>query len=98
MWSCDQSLVTRAILWEKLTYNLNFIRIWPEKPHILKGGLGSSSIILDGHCLWSWNLDQRGKMVEIKIQKVLEANCNVCRSYMEKLVEEGGAFCSQNPE
>ena len=27
IWSCDQSFVTLAFLWE----NLNFIRIWPGK-------------------------------------------------------------------
>ena len=59
--------------------------------------------------LWPWNLDQCGIRVEIKSQKVLEANSNVCRSYMEKLVvaelfapkilnrvkriEMGGFFC-----
>ena len=79
--------------------NINFIRIWPEKPQVLKGGLSSSSIILDGHYLWPWNLGQCGKRVEIKIQKVLEANSNVCRSYMEKLVGVGvGGLYPQNPE
>ena len=57
MWSCDQRLVTLALLWEKKPqsmmynlnyYNLNFIRIWPEKPLFLRGVLGSSSII------WDW--------------------------------------------
>ena len=66
--------------------------------HILKGGLGSSSIILDGHYIWPRNLNQCGKRVEIKSQQVLEANSNVCRSYMEKLVGEREAFSSQNSE
>ena len=30
------------------------------------------------------------QMVKIKSQKVLEANSNVCKSYMEKLVGLGG--------
>ena len=30
--------------------------------------------------------------------KVLEANSNVCRSYMEKLVGGEGAFFPKNPE
>ena len=35
-------------------------------------------------------LHQCGKRVKIKSQKVLEANFNVCRSYMEKLVGGSG--------
>ena len=57
----------------------------------MKGGLGSSSIILDVHNLWPGNLDQCGKKVEIKSQKVFEANY-VCRSCMEKLVGVRGRF------
>ena len=35
--------------YEKSYHNLNFIRIWPEKPLFLRGGLGSSLIIWDWH-------------------------------------------------
>ena len=63
------------------------------------GGLGSSSIIWDGQYLWLLNLHQCGKRVKIKSQKVLEANYNVCRSYIENVVGGGvGAFCPENHE
>ena len=37
-----------SIFVREVIMNLNFIRIWPEKPLFLRGGLGSSSII------WDW--------------------------------------------
>ena len=45
MWSCKQSLVTLACLWEKY-HNLNFVRTWPRKTIFLSGALGSSLINL----------------------------------------------------
>ena len=45
MWSCKQSLVTLACLWEKY-HNLNFVRTWPRKTFFLSGALGSSLINL----------------------------------------------------
>ena len=64
--------IADVIMWPKFDNsgissisNLNYIRVWLEKPQILKGGLGFSSIILDGHYLWPWNLDQCCKKVEI---------------------------------
>ena len=46
---------------------------------------------LERHYLWPWNFTPVWQRVKIKRQKVLEANSNVCRSYIEKLVE-GGSF------
>ena len=54
VWSWDQSLVTLAFLWEKLS-KLNFIRNWPEKNTFLRGGLSSSLINWNWHDVWSWN-------------------------------------------
>ena len=91
--------IVDVIIWPKFSNSsiyveeVNIISILKgsdQKKQILKGRLGSSSIIWDGHYLWPWNLYQCGKRVKIKSQKVLEANSNVCRSYMEKLV--GGSF------
>ena len=45
MCSCDQILITLPF-YQKNYHNLNFIRIRPENPLFLRGGLGSSSIIL----------------------------------------------------
>ena len=55
--SRDSNYIIDAFTWPKFGnfsigtyigyYNLSFIRIWPEKPLFLRGGLGSSSIILD---------------------------------------------------
>ena len=47
----DSNYIVDAVMWSKFGkysicdksyHNLNFIRIWPEKPLFLKGGLGSS--------------------------------------------------------
>ena len=35
MWSCGQSLVAQTFLWEK-PHNLNFTRIWQEKPLLMR--------------------------------------------------------------
>ena len=86
MWSCDQSLVTRAFLWEKLTSS-QFYKDLTRKTIDFEGwswfkfnNFGRALL------LWPWNLDQCGIRIKLKSQKVLEANSNVCRSYMEKLV------------
>ena len=52
--SRDTNNIVNVVLWPKHFYergyhNLNFIRIWPEKPVFLRGVLGSSSIIWDCH-------------------------------------------------
>ena len=55
--SRDSNFIVDVVMWSKLvnssiamrSYNLNFIRIWPEKPLFFKGGLGSSSIIKNWH-------------------------------------------------
>ena len=47
-----------------------------------------------GRALPVFTLQQCGKRVKIKSHKVLEANSNVCTSYMEKLAGGEGAFCS----
>ena len=47
------SLVTLALLWEKLPPS--FTKIWTEKALFLKGGLGLSSIIWDWHEVQTWN-------------------------------------------
>ena len=56
--SCDSNYIVDVFMgpkfgnWhfcERSYHNLNFIRIYPEKPSFLKGGLGSSSII------WGWH-------------------------------------------
>ena len=73
-----------VIMWPKF-------RFGQKKPHILTGGLGWSSIIWERQYLWPWDLHQCGKGVKIKSNTVLEANSNVCGSYMEKLVG-GGVF------
>ena len=87
--------IVDVIIWPKFSNSsiyveeVNIISILKgsdQKKQILKGRLGSSSIIWDGHYLWPWNLHQCGKRFKIKIQKVLEANSNFCRTYMEKLV------------
>ena len=72
-----------VIMWPKF-------RFGQKKPHILTGGLGWSSIIWERQYLWPWDLQQCGKGVKIKSNTVLEANSNVCGSYMEKLVGQGG--------
>ena len=41
--------VTNIILSRDSNDNLNFIRIWPEKPIFLRITVGSSSIIWDWH-------------------------------------------------
>ena len=54
--SHDSNYIVDAVMWPKFGisstcirsyHNVKFIRIWPEKPFFLKGGLGSSSIIWD---------------------------------------------------
>ena len=50
----------------------------------LLGGIGSSSMIRTGTMYDLKNLQQCGKRVNIKSQKVLRANYNVWRRYMEK--------------
>ena len=52
--SSDSNYIVDVVMWPKHFYershhNLNFIRIWPEKPLFFRGGLGSSSIIWDWH-------------------------------------------------
>ena len=47
LWSCDQSLVTLAFVEEKLSLR-QFYKDLTEKLLLLRGGLGSSSII------WDW--------------------------------------------
>ena len=50
----DSNYIVDVFMWPKFGncsihetsyHNLNFIRIWPEQPLFLRGGLGSSSII-----------------------------------------------------
>ena len=36
-------------IYERSYNNLNFIKIWPDKPHFLRGGLDWSSVIWDWH-------------------------------------------------
>ena len=56
MWSCDQSYVTVARLWEKLSQP-QFYKDKPEtkKPFILRNVLDSSSINWDWKKVWPWN-------------------------------------------
>ena len=44
---------------------------------------------LERHYLWPWKFTPVWQRVKIKSQKVLEANSDVCRSCMEKLVGRG---------
>ena len=46
-WSCDQSLVVLALLWEKLSEPQSY-KDFTRKTSFFRGGLGSSSII------WVW--------------------------------------------
>ena len=53
--SLDSNYIVDVFMWpkfgnyERSYQNLNFVRIWPEKPLFLRGSLGSSSIICDWH-------------------------------------------------
>ena len=40
--------ISIALLWQSY-HNLDFIRIWPQKPIFLRDALGSASIIWDWH-------------------------------------------------
>ena len=72
IWSCDQSLLTLAFLW------LNIIRIWPEKPIFFEGcSWFNFNKLVTRYCLGI--LHSRGKRVETKGQKVLEAISNAFR-------------------
>ena len=57
------------------------MRILPEKPPFLRGGLASSSIFGTGTRYKLEILHQCGKRVETKSQKVLGANSCVRRRY-----------------
>ena len=99
IYSCDESLVTLAFRNDRSYHNLNFIRIWPENPFFLRGGLGSSLIIWDWHYTRcgleiSHKCDQR---VKTKSQKVLVANFNVCRSYRENKEKTGRGLFAPPP-
>ena len=72
---------------------MNSIRIWPEKPLFLRGGLGSSSIIETETRCGLEILYQRSKRVKTKSQKVLGAKSYVSRSYREK-TGSGGLFAN----
>ena len=81
MWSLDQSLVTLSFLGEKLS-KPQVYKDLIRKTAFLRSGLGSSSII------WDWYeleiLDQYGKRVKTKSQKVLGADSHICGSYRGK--------------
>ena len=56
--SRESNYIADVVMWpkfgnyhfyERSYHNLNFTRIWPEKPLFLRGGSGSSSIIWDWH-------------------------------------------------
>ena len=56
--SRDSNYIVDMVMWpkfgnyhfyERSYHNLKFMRIWPEKQLFLRGGLGSSSVILDWH-------------------------------------------------
>ena len=87
----DSSIYMREVniyIYIYISLNLNFTRIWPKKPTCFEGWFYFKFNNLGGQYLRPWNLHQCGKRVKIKSQKVLEANSNVCRSYMGKLVGE----------
>ena len=92
MCSCDQSLVTVAFLWEKLS-----------QPQFYKD-LTRKTAFFEG---WSWfrfnnlglalgtNLEfytSVAKGLKLKVRKFFRANSYVCRSYRGKLVVRGGGF------
>ena len=85
MWSCDQSWVTLAFLWGKLSWP-QFYRDFTRENNFLRSGLRLKLII------WACTrcaieiLHQCGKRVKTKSQSILGANSYVCRSYREKLV------------
>ena len=52
--SHDSNYIVEMVMWlehfyKRSYHNLNIIRIWPEKPLSLRGGLGSSSKTWDWH-------------------------------------------------
>ena len=55
----ESNYIVDMLSWDQVIkksyHNLNFIRIWPEKPHILSGGLGSSSIVWHWYYVWTSN-------------------------------------------
>ena len=87
--SRDSNYIVDVVMWRKFGNSRISMRevvitsrIWPEKPLLLTGGLGSSSIIWD----WHWNLKFYTKRVKNKSQKLLGANSYVCKSYRRKTV------------
>ena len=77
----------------KVPFNFNFIRTWTKKPIVLRGAFGSYRII------WDWYYDlaflqQCGKRVKYKTQKVLKANSYSWRSYRGNTGWGKGLFVS----
>ena len=65
---------------------LSFLRVWPEKPILLRVGSGSSSIIWDWYKVWTWNFIPLWERVKTKSQNILAIDFSVCRSYRGKLL------------
>ena len=77
MWSCEQSLVTLAFLWEKLSLS-QFYKVL-TKSLFLRGGLISREIFGTDTSYKLEIVHQCVKMVKTKSQKVLRAKSYVCR-------------------
>ena len=89
MCSCDQSLVTLAFLWEKLSQP-QFYKDLTRKTAFLRGGLGSSSIIRLGLGTNLKLYTSVGKGLKLKVRKFLGLIPTFVEVTGEKLV--GGAF------
>ena len=65
---------------------LSFLRVWPEKPILLRVGSGSSSIIWDWYKVWTWNFIPVWERVKAKSQNILATAFSVCRRCRRKTV------------
>ena len=92
MWSCDQSLVNVAFLWETFN-NLNFIRIWSEKRFILREGswfvLNNLGLALGTNLTLYTSVE---KALKLKVRKFLELNPTFVEVTGEELVGGMRAF------
>ena len=92
--SGDANYTADIVVWPKfdnsiitsIYYNLNFTRIWKEKPLLLRGGVGSSSMIWVWHKVWPWNFTHKteGNLSNCDFNKVL---------YLLKCKVFGEALC-----